>query len=408
MRVAYLLAEFPNLSETFILREIGELRRQGVEVCLFALRPGKGPYPPEAAALQAEVCYRPPLLSRATVTSLAWVLRRCPERFLWGMGLIGRASWRRPKLLRQRLRNLFSAAFFAPRIAAWGCPLLHAHFAFIPTLLAMLIADWLKVPFTFSAHAWDIFAETSLLREKIARAARVITCNDYSRRHLETTYPEVAPGKVVRLYHGLEPFWFAVPNQRAPQNVPELLAVGRLQEKKGFHVLLEACARLRERGTAFHCTLVGDGPERNRLQHLRAKYVLTKQVTFAGPRPLSEMPDFYARADVVVQPSLVTATGDRDGLPNAILEALACGKPVVTTPVAAIPEVIVDRETGLLVPPGDASALAQAVQRLLANPEEARRLGERGRAQVREQFDLRRNVAALREVFAAEIAAEQN
>jgi glycosyltransferase involved in cell wall biosynthesis len=458
VRVAYILSEFPSVSETFILREILELRRQGVGVQVFALRRGRmDVVHAEVAALLPEVDYRPAWTDRRGWQALAYWLARRPGTLRRMVGRIVRGTWRgerhgihslrseirnpkseirNPKSgrglrsLLYCLRNVPAAAYFARRIEILELPHIHAHWAYMPTFVAWLAAELTDRPFSFTAHAWDIFQETTLLREKIAHAAWVATCSEYNRRHLETTYPDVALGKVFVAYHGLDfrewrklgnretgklgceagetgklGNWAQLPNFLISQfpncliACPLLLSVGRLQPKKGFPVLLEACALLRERGVEFRCVIVGEGLEWDRLQQMCQERCLTEAVMFAGALTQEELWPLYTAADAFALPCVVTPEGDRDGLPNAILEALAMGRPVVTTPVSAIPEVIVDGVTGLLVPPGDAAALADALERLLADADLRQRLGQQGQARVREQFDVTRNVAPLVERF---------
>jgi len=419
-RIAYILAEFPSLSETFILREILELQRQGVDLRLFALREGKSAVVhPEAAALRPQVCYRPPFWDGRPWRALGRFVRRRPAALLRLAAMVVRGSWRQPKLLLSRLAHFLTAAYFAEHVEALGVTHLHAHFAFIPTLVALLIGELLNRPFSFTAHAWDLYCETGLLRDQIARAAFVVTCNDYNRRHLERTYPDVAPGKVVRVYHGLDLGEWRIENGKWKMELPTsdlrlpishlpspisgqrpvLLSVGRLQRKKGFDVLLRACGHLREQGRAFQLVIVGEGPERKPLQQLAEELCLTPAVTFAGELSQGDVRLLYRAARVFVLPCLITPEGDRDTLPNVILEALAMGTPVVSTPVAGIPEVIEPHRTGLLAPPGDTAALAAQIARLLDDEALGARLAEQGRARVRAQFDLSRNVAALRRLF---------
>lgn len=406
MKVAYLLGEFPSLSETFILREIRELQRQGVEVRLFALRRGSARrVHAEAAGLMAQVDYWPRGRDPRSWEALAYWLSRRPGPLGRMVGRIFRETWSRPSRLLSCLHHLLAGAYFARQIQDQGLPHIHAHWAFMPALVAWLAAELSGRSFSFSAHAWDLFQETPLLRQKIAHAAWVVTCSEFNRRYLERQYPEVAPGKVWVAYHGLDfREWAAAPEQEGdaggpPEAPPLLLSVGRLQPKKGFPYLLEACALLQARGVPFRSVIVGEGPEWDRLQQLRRERCLSATVELVGALTQAELRPLYAAARAFVLPCVVTPEGDRDGLPNVILEALAMGVPVVTTPVSAIPEVIVDGVTGLLVPPGDAVALAQALERVLTDSALRQRLGQQGRSRVRERFDIARNVQPLVQRF---------
>ena len=197
--------------------------------------------------------------------------------------------------------------------------------------------------------------------------------------------------------HGV-PFDQSVPTY---DRAPLIAAVGRLQPKKGFITLVEACRILHDHGTVFRCTVVGEGPERHRLEQAIAGAGLADAVTLTGEQSQPQVTALLHQARAFTLPCTTAPDGDRDGLPNAILEAMAAGVPVVATAVGGIPEAIEDGRTGLLVPPDDAGALASRMEDLLKNGELCRTLGLSGRALAREQFDLERNVEPLAELFQA-------
>lgn len=231
-----------------------------------------------------------------------------------------------------------------------------------------------------------------------ADAAAVVTVSDYNRMHLEATYGDAASG-VTRIYNGLDLKRFELmPATRAGDAI---LAVGRVVEKKGFDVLIDACAILRERGVRFRCRIVGDGIDGASLRDRIARLDLGALVQLEGPRPHADLFGLFREAAVFVAPCVVAADGDRDGLPTVLLEAMALGTPCVSTAVTGIPELVHDGETGLCVPPRDPAALADALERMLADPDLGARLATRARARVEQAFDIRRNAARLRDVFAA-------
>lgn len=392
--LAYILAEFPSLSETFIRREMNDLVERGLPLRIYALRAGNYPFP-AADTLAERVCYRPRPGSGARRTAL----RRYRPQLAGLLREMICESGGQPRRLRERLVALDAALAFAPALAAGETRHLHAHFAGVPADLARYAARLLGITFSFSAHARDIYVvgrqDRAGLSANLREAAFAVTCTEYNRQYLLREFAEVSSEKVQRIYHGLplEQFSERPPRADGPFH---FLSVARLQPKKGLHVLLDACALLKEQGEAFTLTLVGDGPERERLAARARERGILDQVTFCGALPQAEVLPLYARADLFVLPCLIAPDGDRDGLPNVILEALASGLPVVSTPVSAIPEVIADGETGLLAPPGDAAALAAALSRLIADPALCRRLGMSGRDRVRRDFDLRNSpLAAL-------------
>jgi glycosyltransferase involved in cell wall biosynthesis len=216
-----------------------------------------------------------------------------------------------------------------------------------------------------------------------------VTCTDFNCQTLRA----IAPGaNVQRMYHGIDHAVFHPQRRLAPDAVPLILSVGRLREKKGLDTLIEACHLLRQRSLPFRCEIVGYGEEQERLQALIANHGLQGQVQFTGKLTREHVIDRYARATVYVQPSRVAADGDRDGIPNVLLEAMAMGVPVVATNVSGIPEIVCHGRNGLLIEPDHPAALADAVTRLIDDPELGAALGLAARQAVTETFDNDRNL----------------
>jgi glycosyltransferase involved in cell wall biosynthesis len=195
------------------------------------------------------------------------------------------------------------------------------------------------------------------------------------------------------VYHGIEVDRYAA-NPREGGEVPTLLAVGRLVPKKGLCYLVQAVGLLRRRGREVTLLVVGDGPERQRLERLAVEEGVADRVRFLGELPHEAVIPLYARGDILALPCVIDSSGDRDGIPNVLLEALASGMAVVSTPVSGIPEVVEEGRTGLLVPPADPAALADAIEALAADPALRRQLGEAGRDRVVQRFDIRRSPMA--------------
>jgi glycosyltransferase involved in cell wall biosynthesis len=252
-----------------------------------------------------------------------------------------------------------------------------------------------------TAHAKDIFHESVRpedLRRKLQDAAATVTISDYNLDYLRDTYGPAAEG-VRRIYNGLELERFPYKEPRG--RVPEIVAVGRLVEKKGFADLIEACSLLRDRGVEVRCRIFGLGEQEPDLRAAVERLGLGNRVRLPGPRPQGDLIKAVGRAAVFAAPCVVGGDGNRDGLPTVLLEAMALGTPCVSTDVTGIPEVLRDGETGLMVPQRDPAALADAIERLLADPELRVRLAGRARRLVEAEFDVRRNAALLRETFEA-------
>ena len=327
MHLAYIVGTYPQPSETFIAREVAGLRARGHRVELFSLFvPVSGP--------AEEVTY-------------GWA--SAPARVL--------------RKLAEPAANRALARRWGREFARRGCDAVLAHFGSRPSTVAMDAAG--ELPFFLSLHARDIYCEAERLEEKLQRAAAVVTCTRANMEFLHAQYPRQS-AKIHLVYHGLPRAWLAAPAPARPRAAGEplrVLAAGRLVEKKGFAVLLEAGALLAQRGVAFTLRILGDGPRQAALRASARRLGLTPRLTLAGWANAEELCAAYAWADVFCCPSMLAADGDRDGLPNVLIEAQSRGLPAVGSRFSGILEAISDGHTGFLVPPGDAIALAEALAR---------------------------------------------
>ncbi len=396
--IAYLARILPILSETFVVREIAELRRLGVEVRPFSL------YPPDFSVTHPEA---PHLAQEVEVlvhprSLLFWVahfavMLRSPGRYLhclWQYVLAASEPWRR----RPRCLAYFAVAPFAAlRLRRAGVAHLHAHFANAATSVAMMAAKLAGISFSFTAHAYDIFVDDLLLSAKIPAATFVATCSQFNVQYLRTHYPVAGKTAIDVVHVGIDPTAF-LPRSAPPGTPPLVLAVGRLVETKGFHTLIEACAQLLSMGVDAQCLIIGEGPEAERLSHMITKLRLSDCVTLLGKLPPPEVLAHYRRASLLVMPSCVR-DNDQDGIPTVLIEALALEIPVVSTRVSGIPELVRHGETGLLVAPDDPKGLAEAIARLLEDSELAQRLAQAGRELVIREFNIHNSVRQLLRLF---------
>lgn len=393
--VAYIIKMYPRFSETFILNELLELERQGVRLHVFSLKkPDDGVFHAEVAKLRARVTYLPesPLLQPgAFAASHRELFRSDRRRYLRALGAA--AKRHRAVTMKQFLR----AGYIAPRLRREGISHVHAHFASGPTAVALHLHRLTGISYSFTAHAKDIYID-SVDRQELAnklRSARfAVTVSDFNRAHLS----QLADSRIVRIYNGLDLERFR-PNGAAQDEPPLVLAVGRLIEKKGFADLIRACGLLRDEGRRFRCRIVGKGALQDELRGLIRELRLEDMVELAGALPREQLLELYPRAAVVVAPCTVGSDGNRDGLPTVLIEAMALGVPVISTDVTGIPELVEDGVTGLLVPERDPQALAGAIGRILGDSERSEAHARAARARVEERFDLRRNVAQLRELL---------
>lgn len=405
--MCYLTKRFPRLSETFILDEILGLEALGIPLRLFAIAdPHERIVQPDVARVGSPVGYlrtgggawsRARDLARALGghTRLA---RRRPRR--WA-AVVGHVLVARPH--RSTLRHLLEAGVMATELQRSGGVHLHAAFANGPASVAHLVALLTGTPFSFAAHAKDLYLSSpDILAVKVAAAEFVLACSQSAAEELRRIVaghhePAVraSADKVVLAPHGVDVERFRPAPAGRPPGPVSVVAVGRLVPKKGYPVLLEALEALAGSGAEFSCRVVGDGELRGLVEARLAATGLSGRVSLLGRRTQREIVDEYRSADVFVQASVITPDGDRDGIPNAVLEAMASGLPVVATSVAGIPEVVHHGVTGLLVPPGDAAALAAALGTLIADDPLRARLGAAGRALVESSWSRTACVAAV-------------
>jgi glycosyltransferase involved in cell wall biosynthesis len=391
-----LLKVFPKLSETFILGEILGLERCGLPLTIFALnRPVECVQHPGVQAVRSPIIYIPRFRGQEVPRVFKahfLLLLRSPRRYLSTLAF---ALSRRDG---EPLTDFVLAGSLAGQLRRLGIVHLHVHYASQPAAVAELIERLAGIPFSISAHAKDIYlSEPESLRRKLARARFTVTCTQYNKDYLDqvTDYR----GVIYRMYHGIDLDRFRSDGGKAVSQQtglpPLILSVGRLREKKGFPVLIEACRRLRDAGVTLRCQIVGYGQEQARLQALVSRWGLENTVRFLGKLSHEEVIQRYRAADLFVLPCQVASDGDRDGIPNVLLEAMAMELPVISTAVSGIPEVIVNGENGLLVPPGDAEALAAAIQGLFDRPALGARLGRTARLTVVQRFSHAANLRVI-------------
>jgi glycosyltransferase involved in cell wall biosynthesis len=389
MRIGYVLKRFPRYSETFVVTEVLAHEAAGWEVEIFSLRPPNDTHFQDLLArVRAPVRYLP---SEGTRPTDFWAA-------LQDALLLPLARTAMDAARGELAGDVYQALLLAVEVRRRGIEHLHAHFATSATTVARLAARMAGVPFSFTAHAKDIYHEAVRpddLRRKLAEAAAVVTVSDFNLAYLRDTYGSAAAG-IRRVYNGLDldRFPFREPRLRPAR----VVAVGRLVEKKGFDVLVEAAALLAGRGVDFTAEIIGAGELEETLRRQIDGSGLASRVRLLGPRPQAEMAHAVAEAAAFAAPCVVGSDGNRDGLPTTLLEAMALGTPCVSTDVTGIPEIVRDGKTGLVVPQHDAGALAAALERLLRDPELRLGLAARARRRIEEDFDARRNGARLRQI----------
>lgn len=395
-KVAYILKMFPRFSETFILSEVLELEREGAEPQIFSLKnPNDGRVHADFSKVQAPIHYVEltgwkdiPQILRYHIQVMGWdpvryfkVLNRTLRRRRWGA-----------------VKRFIQAGLIAPKLKKAGITHVHAHFASSATSVSYYLHQLVGMQYSFTAHAKDIFINTvapDVLLRKMRDARFVVTISDYNEDFLSSISPDT---ELHRIYNGLDLNQFT-PNGTQPNPKPLILAVGRLVEKKGFDDLIRAAAILKADGVNFECQIIGTGEQERKLRSLIEELSVGDVVSMPGPMPREELIRLYPTASVFAAPCIVGDDGNRDGLPTVLIEAMALGVPVVSTPVTGIPEIVRNEETGYLVPESSPQELAEAIKKQIDDRVNAQRMAKNGRDLIESQFDLRANVAQLRELF---------
>lgn len=398
--IAVVLKGYPRLSETFIANEISALEHRGLDLRLFSLRHPTDPVRhPVHQTIRAPVVYLPEYLHHEPGRVFrAW--RQVRNRAGYRHAL--RVWWN--DLLRDRsinrIRRFGQALVLAHELPS-DIRCLHAHFLHTPASVARYCSLLTGLPWSVSAHAKDVWTIADWeKREKISDCEWLVTCTRHNAEHLASLSDD--PGRVTLLYHGLNSRTFAVPDEEIwsdrngdnPDDPVRLLSVGRMVGKKGYAVLLTALAQL---PAHLHWRLIhiGGGPLLGPLVQLAQRLNLSHRIEWRGAQTQDAVLAAYRAADVFVLACRITDDGDRDGLPNVLMEAQSQGLACVSTDVSGIPELIIDTETGLLSPPDDSYALARNLCDVITTPELRRRLGQAGQHRVFEAFNFNASIDIL-------------
>src|SRR6266511_332935 len=407
MRLGYLYSRYPVISQTFCDAEMLALERRGIELVIGSV------YPPLTslrheyiARLRAPIHYAPPqkilrILEHDAKTTRKWP-RDLVEQHEDRYGPMAKAE--------QRARN---ALYFAEFFARSGVDHVHVHFANRAAHTALFLKEISGIPFSVTAHGQDFMKDLGsddLLREICGAAEFFAAETDYSRDLLRQRCPDSA-AKIHRVYNGIDLERFPAPRDEAarprhgeqavvaPYHLPRIVSVGRLVPFKGFDDLIDACAELARHRIDFVCDIIGDGPLRETLQAKIEQLDLSSRVNLLGSLSQGAVLEKLQAADIFALASTTDAQGATDVFPTVILEAMASARTVVSTRLAGIPELVVDGQTGMLAPPGDSPALAQALEQLLRDPELRLRFGHAGRARIEQHFRIEQTVAPLIEML---------
>jgi glycosyltransferase involved in cell wall biosynthesis len=400
--IGYILKGYPRISETFISNEILLLEQLGFSLSLFSMRQPRESFTHRSVReIKARAAYLPetliPHLPRLLYHN-AVLARFSPDAYRRAFHLMIRRLRRSRKIA--TFRHLLQAGYLVHALLPdTGVGHLHAHFAHSPTSVALFASKLSGLPFSFTAHAKDIYiSDPAQLREKAQFARFVVTCSERNRHYLAELAPPTTP--IHCIYHGINVDLFTgTAIERHPRPPFRILTVARLVEKKGLPTVFRALRLLLDQGHPIHYCLIGDGEDRGPILQLSERLGVGQVTEWLGTQPHEVVLEEYRKADLFVLGCQVARDGDRDGLPNVFLESMAMGVPVVATKVWAIPELVEDGRSGLLVPPEEPQAMAAAMVHLLTDMSLRRRIIAEARDRVRNEFDNRRLIGKLGALF---------
>ncbi len=375
---AYLFERFPSFTQTFCYREVREMVRHGADPAIFSIRKPEdipADCPPELAQAVTYLPEDPVLRAGIKAELEAGTLKGKPAKDLVAWGKRGDKS------------RLYEAIWLGRELRRRGVRHVHTHFSGIAARTAYWLKAFYGITYSFTGHANDMFCANDhpvTLEDLLREAEFAAVVSDFSRAWLCGQHPAWA-GKIHRVYNGIDLAPFQ-PAQPAPGALPRIVSVGRCIEKKGFPVLIDACALLKARGIAFECQIVGSGPLESEYRAKVATLGLEREVHLTGAQPQEVVRELLGGATLFALACAEEADGGMDNLPTVIAEAMAFSLPVVSTRLAGVPEMVEHGQSGLLVAPGSPGELADALQTLLADPQKARRLGEAGRALAEARF----------------------
>ncbi|EAZ90027.1 glycosyltransferase family 4 protein [Crocosphaera chwakensis] len=404
MRVGYVVKRYPRYSETFVVNEILAHEKAGLNIDIFALRP---PCDSHFQNCISQVCasvtyIRKPMQGRVSESLNS--LSPTAASYFWAelqeLGKLVPNFWSKLSMAQgEAASTVYQAAWLAREVKLRGITHLHAHFGSVATSVTRLASHFADVPYTFTTHAKDIFHESvdiDDMTRKLRDASTVVTVSDYNQQYLQQIYGKVAD-KVQKIYNGLN---LSQLNYQSPKNrPPRIISVGRLVEKKGTSVLIDACFLLKQWGCEFYCQIVGTGNLETELKQQIEILKLDNCVEIIGPRPQNEVFKLIQESAVFAAPYIIGKDGNRDGLPTVLLEAMALGTPCIGTDVTGIPEMIKHEETGLIIPQNNSEALAIALRTLLTSENMRVQLAEKARNLMETEFNIEENAATLRKLF---------
>jgi len=399
--IVYILHRFPALTETFIAEEIRGIINRGGRIKIYSLLPAKKePVHPVSQELLPYVHSVPGFFSPSLWWAQSYYLFKSPSLYLLLLSTLLTQPKPYISAVIKRLAIFLKAVWLVKELKGSDTQLVHTHFAWLSAAAAMVVSQFLKLPFTITAHAYDIFShKNDLLKLTTNKADRVITISDFNKQAILKASNILDEHKIEVIHCGVDLNTFTYNKKCQSNRILQITSIGRLEEKKGHEYLIRACLALNSRNIDFQCVIIGEGRLKETLQRLIQVQKLEDRVALVGAKDQDWVRERLNKSDIFVLACVITKEGERDGIPVSIMEALATGTPVITTAVSGIPELIKHVETGLLVPERDSEAIADAVVYLMKNPILCQKLVNNGREIVEREYDIKKNVGRLGELF---------
>lgn len=399
-RILYITISLPSLTSTFIYREIEVLLKAGYDITTVSMgRPQKSQISKEAFWLYESTLYLDQINLMRKIVAQASLLFSKPRKWIKLFWL----ALREKEIIsfRDRLRILYhflEAGYLYTIFKDNSLHHIHAHFLSGPTSIALFLSRYLNVPYSFTMHASNIFIDHHMLKTKLQMCKKAVTISDYNKKYLLSKYGEKFASKIDVIHCGINLLAFQ-PVETEKTMLPVILAVGQLLERKGMRYLVDACRLLKRKGMEFQCHIVGGGKELKLLTEMIDEYELSEFVILLGRQPQECVKKLLQEASIFVLPSIVTEFGGREGIPVALMEAMAMQLPVVSTKTVGIPELIKNGKEGLLVEQKNPEELAAALEFLLKTSEVRIEMGRRGREKVAQQFNIDHVPVLFQDIF---------
>lgn len=399
VRVAYIMSRFPKITETFILQEMLAMERLGIEVEVFPLlRERTDKIHPEALKY-IEIAHYEPFISLSILRiNLSYFFQK-PRKYLGTLWDLLRANWGSFRFFTGAIGIFPKSVYFAHLMKKEKIDHIHAHFASHPAASGYIIHRLEDIPYSFVAHGSDLHRDRHMICEKVSAASFVVSISQFNRDIIVEECKGEFKDKVFVIHCGVDTITFR-PNfekkaTEENEKTLKIICIGTLHEVKGQTHLIAACKLLAERGVEFTCQFVGDGPDLEFLEWQTLEAGLTNIIEFRGSLTRQEVIEIFQSVDVLVAPSVPSSDGRREGIPVVLMEAMASGLPVVASEISGIPELVNDGINGLLTPPGDSTAIADALEGLRNDPQFSQSLGEAGREKIVREFDVYKNAEIL-------------